>query len=403
MKTVLKFSLGWLCVVGMVGCGAASQTDVAEEETVGEQSAALAYSELAKGLRHDFNGDLIEDIIVVKSVNADQPGSFERLGTWGGGFQPSTWTRPDLSGNSVSYVAGDFDGDHRTDLIITTSYGSFEYLGAGGGGFIADAWVRYDLTTANTEYVVGDFNNDGKSDLIITTPGGTYEYLGRAGGGFDSYWSHPMVKGSVKFTTGDFNGDGTTDLIFTHAGGTTLYTGTAGPTGGFTPNVWISYAYYQNYCQLFPGDFNGDGKSDLIIQIGTDARELFGTSTGFTSPTWIRPEYALGNNVNFIPGDYNGDGKWDLIVADGSGARLLPGRSSGGFGASTWFRSDADSYHTAFKRGDFTGDGKDDLLITENLFPGTPGTKEYKGQSVGLSSTSAWTDTTIVAGDSGVF
>ncbi len=379
MRMVSKIILGLLSVVGMAGCGAPSQTDVAQEGTVGEQTSALTFTELSKGIRHDFNGDGIEDLLVVQTS-----GTTLLPGRAIGGFSSPTWSRGDLQYGNTSYAVGDFNGDHRSDLIILTTYGSYEYLGTASGGFIQDVWVRNDLTIYNTEYVVGDFNYDGRSDLIITTPNGTWEYLGKVGGGFDSYWSHGMVKGSVKFTTGDFNGDGTTDLIFTHAGGTTLYTGTAGTTGGFTPNVWISYDYLLDQCSLFPGDFNGDGKFDLIAQNYTDARELLGSASGAFTSTWIHPEYQKQSQTNFVPGDYNGGGTWDLVVAEGTGTSLLPGQWFGGFATRTWYRmgSTIDSYHSAFTAGDFTGDSRDDLIVIRD----DTGMNEYKGQTSGASN-----------------
>ncbi|MEI9952697.1 MAG: VCBS repeat-containing protein [Pseudomonadota bacterium] len=409
MKTALKFSVGLLSVVGMAGCGAASQPDVAEEGSVSEQSAALILTneELEKGIRRDFNGDRIEDLIVAKGPNAAQPGSTQRLGYRGGDFEPAVWTRPDLSGN-VNYTYGDFNGDHRTDVIITLPDGSRLYQGKPGGDWIYDAWVRSDLVYGNVQYVVGDYNNDHRSDLIVVTSSGSYEYLGRADGGFTYVWYNSARLGNARLTAGDFNGDHASDLIITKGNSSSLYKGVAGPYGGFVADVWVSTSYPYG-SEFYPGDFTGDGKVDVIARNNTDARELIGQATGgfTTNYAWVHSEYRFGtgNQIQFIPGDYNGDGKWDLVIADGSGAKLYPAfktTSSTGFGASTWFITDASAYFSVFKRGDFSGDGKDDLLVMENVPPGTPGTKEYKGQATGLSA-AIWNDTTIVNGDAQIF
>jgi hypothetical protein len=45
----------------------------------------------------------------------------------------------------VQYFPSDFNGDGRSDLMITTASGSTSYLGKSDGTFVPNAYVRNDL------------------------------------------------------------------------------------------------------------------------------------------------------------------------------------------------------------------------------------------------------------------
>ena len=84
-----------------------------------------------------------------------------------------------------------------------------------------------DLLIGKKRYV-GDFNGDGKSDLFIVNPNGTYKVVG-----FKQLskapWIEPELLGKGTLSTysetkqilfGDFNGDGKTDILLPNANGT---------------------------------------------------------------------------------------------------------------------------------------------------------------------------------------
>ena len=70
------------------------------------------------------------------------------------------------------------------------------------------------------------------------------------------------------------------------------------------------------------GDFNGDGKQDLVFafQFSTDVSILLGDGAGnFNAPINV----AVGNPLTSIAvGDFNGDGKQDLAVVNVGSARV---------------------------------------------------------------------------------
>src|SRR5207248_10698568 len=113
---------------------------------------------------------------------------------------------------------------------------------------------------------VGDFDGDGRSDLV-TVMSGSLVVLRSTGSGFSSISTTPPVASpDTKNTyTGDFNGDGKTDLLF------------AAPTAGqdmyrLTLLLSTGSDFYRTGgdlqtlfgAQNLVGDFDGDGKSDVL-------------------------------------------------------------------------------------------------------------------------------------------
>jgi hypothetical protein len=238
--------------------------------------------------------------------------------------------------------------------------------------------------TASTEGLRGDFNGDGFGDLV--------QLLGDYGGVFygqpNNTWQlgNLLLPGSGfnfvpgRWRVGDFNGDGRSDLV-------QLLDDYAGVFYGQTNNTWQlgnlllpGSGFNFNTGQWRVGDFNGDGASDLI-QLLTDYAGAF---YGQPGNTWHLGNLLLpGSGFNFVTGewrvgDFNGDTVSDLIQLLTDYAGVFFGQPN-----NTWqlgnlllpgsgFNFDAGQWRV----GDFNGDGASDLiqLLTDyaGVFFGQP-------------------------------
>jgi hypothetical protein len=164
--------------------------------------------------------------------------------------------------------------------------------------------------------------------------------------------------------TGDFNGDGKLDLVDANffsntvsvllGDGTGNFTRASSPaTGSFPVSVAIA-------------DFNGDGKLDLAVanQQGNTVSVLLGDGTGnFT----LASSPSTGSGPQSVAvADFNGDGKLDLAVANSESntVSVLLGDGTGNFTLAS--SPTTGSGPTSVAVGDFNGDGRLDLAVVNS-------------------------------------
>ncbi|WP_158228928.1 FG-GAP-like repeat-containing protein [Chitinimonas sp. BJB300] len=289
---------------------------------------------LAQG---DFNGDGIQDLY----VNSQTLAGLQHIlyGTRHGNFRDHVMAPLHSSWAGYQVLAkGDFNGDGRTDLYLNaTDLGGNNrqhiWYGKADGGFedvgidpLSKAWANYSIQAT------GDFNGDGKTDLYLNIEnlgGGSTQHIwyGKTGTGFTdsalpalhSSWASYKVH-----TSGDFNGDGRTDLY--------LNTGNLGGNG--TQHVWYGkadggfqdvaiaplHSSWLRYKVRATGDFNGDGKTDVYLNIdnlggqGTQHIWYGKADSGFTDSAYDPLHHTWGRYDVLATGDFNGDGKSDIYL-----------------------------------------------------------------------------------------
>jgi hypothetical protein len=181
---------------------------------------------------------------------------------------------------STGLERGDFNGDGITDLVATeNAAGTIAvFLGTGsttfGPGLFLPA-IHISAGPLPFEFAVADYNEDGKQDLAIaqqTTAGGggTRIMLGNGNGGFTHLSTLPTGN-TVGVAPDDINQDGITDLAIGsitggNGGATLIYLGQgSNGVGNGSFAVAQSLTGLGDTYQILPGDFDGDGRRDLVV------------------------------------------------------------------------------------------------------------------------------------------
>ena len=177
----------------------------------------------------------------------------------------------------------------------------------------------------------------------------------------------------VSLAQGDFNGDGKPDLIYEDVGAsTTLHVLLGNGDGTFQHGQDITLPSGLNLV-LAVADVNNDGKPDLVLG-GDGPQGEIGVMLGNGDGTFqsaivsLLPAQALWAGLGGCGvADFNGDGAVDLIVTDAQNnyVYVLLGNNTGSFVLKSIIQQFTDP--TTVFVGDFNGDGHQDFLVFDRL------------------------------------
>jgi uncharacterized repeat protein (TIGR01451 family) len=234
-------------------------------------------------------------------------------------FEPATTYSVGTSPSVI--VAGDFSGDGKSDLAVANAgSNNISVLVNNGDGTFKPA-VNSPAGTAPQAIAAADFNGDGKLDLVVinvgdsskNTNGAAFLLLGNGDGTFQAPVQIPGDQFPLSLVTGDFNGDGKADLLLGDgsSGGVTILLGKG--DGSFQPGSTVRLATSGAVAALVVADFNADKKLDIAAALsGGPVFTLLGKGDGsFQAPAQITTSAA---SPHLIAGDFNGDGKVDLVL-----------------------------------------------------------------------------------------
>lgn len=227
---------------------------------------------------------------------------------------------------------GDFNSDGRTDLVVRDSAGSLRlYQSDGRGAFVLDAHPVINRGWSGLKHLTaaGDLDSDGRPDLLaVDSAGALRRYRSDGGGGFVQDGGTVLAQGwnaySSLIAPGDFNGDGRSDVITRDAAGQLrLFAGDG--VGGLRAGVVVDSGWNIFDLLVSPGDYDGDGNADVLARRASGDLYLYrGTGRGafvpggtFLSAGWDLYDVILG------AGDFDGDGTCDVLARDRAGSVYL--------------------------------------------------------------------------------
>jgi len=328
----------------------------------------------------DFNSDGMTDLVVA-ILDDDTADALLFLNDGTGSFgQPQEIQRDETSTSHthLKVASTDLDGDGKLDLVFIHFLGAAIYKGDGAGGFTPrpGAGPGFFITGA-----IGDFNGDGRPDILAVEPGSgdnLVVFLNDGTGGFGAPVRTPSQQEAFSAQgpiAEDFNGDGKTDVLIRAVSQTTfretgirLFTATAG--GMFSEPI----SYHPSVAEraMATADFNHDGLPDIFSLNINGGLTIVSTQSGgfnaprgfvYSPPGQFFPQFSVRDLKS---GDLNGDGALDLVVAASglSDAAIMFGDGNGAFNAPVSINSGVTgAAPVAVEIRDFNNNGRLDLAL----------------------------------------
>ncbi len=332
---------------------------------------------------HDWNDDGKLDFAGTISSS----GGLIVLGNGDGTFDTRVQIVP--TNNAPTQVtAVDLDGDGKLELVGLQSQRNsidvWEHAAATGTNRLLASFVVGPLVTG---YAPGDFNGDGRVDLAVTTQTNSFGVSGsnqvvvltNAGNlVFQNAGHYPVGVRANGAVAGDFNGDGRVDLAI-HAGGGTINGGSQlvsmlnDGAGGFQAGPAIVVA--NTLASVLVANAEADARAEILLRGsrigGPNFLEVFAldSSGGWTN----RQSLAISNSLSSAQVLLaNRDAFPDVIVAKTdsvSGIRslsLYPGGAAG-FGNAQTFVDDVE-FNTFTRLADLNNDGLLDVVGGNTIY-----------------------------------
>jgi uncharacterized protein (TIGR03437 family) len=321
----------------------------------------------------DLTGDGVDDLALI----AKSPIGLLRIipGNSLGGFEPARDVDLKLGSvfnpaSATALVLADLNGDARQDLIVSSNLdgGSISSLLNQGNGVFSEPIVSRVGASAS-KIVARDLNNDQKTDLALISEltSNVTILLGNGQGSFVSngnFGENVQSPAPRTLAAGDFNNDGKIDLVSGGQGAATLFLGDGMGRFGTYNRIAPTLSIYT----FAAGDFNNDGRPDLAFSHSQQGYgEMIAILTGKGDGTFNQsPNIDIdGSATEVVAADMTGDGKQDLVIVDQVNryVGVLAGNGDGSFRPATFYSSIERAGTPVI--GDFNHDGRPDLVTSE--------------------------------------
>jgi hypothetical protein len=266
-------------------------------------------------------------------------------------------------------TTADFNGDGYADVLLRNSSTNELTMWLMFGSFPAQQTIISTNTQSWQIYGLGDFNGDKKSDIAWRNLATGQVSVWMMNGTTETSAVHvdgANLTNQVIVGIGDFDGDGKAQLLFRGYGTANVRTlepgsGQVTPTNIIDSNG-VALTASTTSQVLGTGDFNGDGKSDILWQSKSTGDLWLWLMDGNSRTGNVTIATGTGRVVAGI-GDVNGDGTDDIIYTLGSGTSvyrmlmkngaILSDAFMGSISANSWRVEEV---------ADFNGDGQAEVF-----------------------------------------
>lgn len=333
------------------------------------------------GLRRQSDCSLAEDLVLPGAATPDTPNAdfittltdaqdyFHQLA--------GLTSTPDVFAKGCDFSLLGQPGSSNVLLLGTTADGAAISAEPGSAGLyisITDPTTNTFKTTLTFPnaglFSAADVNGDGILDIIADTTDPTTQspatavFLGNGDGTFK-----PGVYYDIQgdFTVDDVNGDGKPDIVVCAISGSVASGITTGITtligkgdGTFTTTATSAAGIGCSTGGMLTGDFNGDGKKDLLVRDTVLLGNGDGTfKVGASLP--VNTGLFADELSNTAVGDVNNDGKLDVVVSQNGIVALFYGNGDGTFTVGPRYAALPDM--TQLSLTDIDGDGNLDIVL----------------------------------------
>lgn len=289
---------------------------------------------------------------------------------------PKVLTAGAIGATSQLLVVTDLDKDTDVDVAVAnTGDNAVGVFLNGGGGALANQ-VNHGTDTSPLALGAGLLNNDTHVDLASANGNNSLSLLPNSGalGVFNGKQDAALTNTPTGIAVADVDGDGDLDLTFPHVlgglkvafRGAAAYTVQDFPGGGKLTNPKGAAV----------ADFDASGRPDIAVaDSGGDRVAVWFNSGNAGSPF---PSAGIVNTLTLPPGsmpqglavgDFNGDGKPDLVVPNpGNNSKSVTvflNLGAGAFAPGVTSPGGSDSFQAAV--ADFDRDGRQDVAVLDFL------------------------------------
>ncbi len=301
-----------------------------------EPSGSDYYTQPAFGVRGDFNGDGEPDAVFID-------GAENALGVFVGTGSGLTFSHQDtlIHPNDAPYyspqggAALDFDGDGDLDVAFITQGGQLPgstlvvALNNGAGVFSLGPTLMIPSTYGMKRVAAGDFDGDGRPDLAITSNvGSKVQIVLNTSSGLGLGASIAVSASPWDIAAADLDLDGKVDLVVGVTWGSSPVRVYRGNGDGTFAQVTSPVPRSQSgngasTTALLLADLDGDGRKDLAYVESVNRRVHFFRNTSASSVSFANEidsgagPYTLSEplaDMWMVAEDFNADGRPDLMV-----------------------------------------------------------------------------------------